>query len=902
MKKTKKQFQDYIKKQVRQLNDCDYYTYYDIINNHFYVHAYKDNKRYFFDIPLNYFKSYDTKHRNPKIFPLFQKDKNGKYTEIKTNEKYKKQKLNFFDFKKKKKFLLNNKNDKTAFLKLDEKVLGFNEIFKKEIKDDDIKKPKIAFFDIEASMSEGAPYDNIEDPKNKITTITLYNNKDNKFHVFSYKDFDEINNTLNSLNYNVNTKRSIINRFKNIYKNVIKHCYKNEKEMLKNFIKHVRKSKFDIISGWNCQYFDIPYIYNRCLRLLGEEETNKLSIYNKIEYFKIRDNPVCDIKGLSIIDYRDLYKKLSNEKVPNYKLDTIAQHELKIEKIDFEGNYDELYENDFNKYILYNIQDVNILKELDDKLEFIFMNMVRCFKGKINFDRGVNLVALIHEYCVTFRLLDNKNVYANDIDYNENRYLKGAHTEAVPGFFQFLISKDFTSLYPSIVMKNNISVETKLGKNNNSNEIIDTLYKNIKYTKDFKGVLVKYIEDNFYKRLEYKKLKKTDKENFDRWSSYDSIYKIHINSAYGFLCYKNSYYFDYDSACVITKTARHLIKLMKEYIEKIHRNKKILNKFYNINKNIYERKTIVPLIDTDSNYINLYPLWNKIKDNKNMINKIKNKVDEKYDFEGDDFEYFVKYHDEFIINPVIKKVLYDFSDRLNMIDSDKNKELHNVDFEFEYENSLRSDLILTKKKYVYKPYKSDKLKVTGLETIKSDSSRFVRNEINNFFLYAVNSFEKYGLNKKCNCILNKKLKEIKNEYKHITDLTYIGEPVNVNTFNNWLNGNFAIKKGANENVKALFNYNLFIDNLGLKKFRKGKQGDKIKIWKVNPNNKFNIEVIGCPIEIEKDFIKEFKKYFEVNKKKLWKKRAKGMIDRLYDVVNFNKNISFSQKSILNDFK
>lgn len=602
---TKKELYINVKEQIKAINELDFYTYYDIINNHFIIHGYKDKIKQTFDIPLQYFKG-DNDSLNVKLFSIFFKDKDGEYTEIKTNNKYRKDYFTYKTFKSKKYSLLNNNTnkDQTAFLNMNEIITTFTDIFKTNIDKEHIYLPKIAKFDIETDDEKGAPFDNLDNPINEIHTIVVYNNYDDKIYVFSYKDWNfdfNFDVFMNELQTNTNFLQNkqhnqILDRLKTLQSRTVKIVTNNEIEMLQSFLKHLRKEKYDIYCGWNSQSFDLPYIYKRIAYLVNEAEANKLSPYNVVKINRSVDSNNLDdvsyklnIKGIDSIDYMLLFKQMILGNRESFSLENISQEELGVGKLKFEETtYTKFYNTNINKHILYNIIDVIWIDEIDRKLKMIYLNMLKAFEGLMSFERTVTNVSLVHQNAIYKMLIQDKLVYANDHPEKIKQSYQGGYCDAHPGFYKYLICKDFTSLYPSIMMVLNLSVETILSNDDISNmkpdDIITTLDNNLQFTKQFKGIITKYTENNFLKRLKYKQLMKTDGNNKEQWNLYQYATKILINSLYGFMGYKHSYFYNLKNASIITRTARHLIKLMSSVITDLHNDYTYLNKYYNFKK------------------------------------------------------------------------------------------------------------------------------------------------------------------------------------------------------------------------------------------------------------------------------------------------------------------------------
>lgn len=325
---------------------------------------------------------------------------------------------------------------------------------------------------------------------------------------------------------------------------------------------------------------------------------------------------------------------------------------------------------------------------------------------------------------------------------------------------------------------------------------------------------------------------------------------------------------------------------------------------------IYEQPLVIALIDTDSNYINLEPIWMFILNNKHyehIMRNIKIIVDNKFSWfnekkNKDDFQYFAHFHDKLVIDPIVEDTLHKFSVQHNLMNIGEYKH-PDIDLIFEFEDILLYDLVLAKKKYAKVLYGDTKIKFTGLETKKTNSSKFVRNELGKFFEESLFILDKYGKTEEANFKLNKLLNNVKKkfmEYSEKDDLHYVGEPTNANTYNKSIiiddKGFVTPMKGAHQNVKFLANYSNFIKEFDIKELPKAKQGMKIIRWAINPYNKLGIDIIGFPYGYEKQYMKYFRKHFQVDYKEQWRVKAGGIIDRFYKVIGFNDKIRENQQN------
>ena len=245
---------------------------------------------------------------------------------------------------------------------------------------------------------------------------------------------------------------------------------KNEYDLLAKFISGWQALDLDIITGWNIEFFDMPYLVNRITNLLGEIEAKKLSPWGILDErqssFRGKENQSYMPAGISVLDYYQLYRKFTFGNQESYKLDYIAQVELGDKKIDYSeyGSLLDLYKNNFQKFIEYNIQDCILVERLDDKLKFIEQVMAFAYDAKVNYGDTMTTVRpwdiIIHNY-----LLEKGIVIPQVKKQEDDEALVGGYVKDPKiGLSRWVVSFDLTSLYPSLIMQYNISPEKMIPK------------------------------------------------------------------------------------------------------------------------------------------------------------------------------------------------------------------------------------------------------------------------------------------------------------------------------------------------------------------------------------------------------------------------------------------------------
>lgn len=467
----------------------------------------------------------------------------------------------------------------------------------------DPKAIRICNIDIEVESDKGFPHP--DKAASIINAITIYDNLDDVYYTWALGSW--------------NNHREDITV-------VYVECA-DEKVLLDAFIRFWQIKTPHVVTGWNIDGFDIPYIINRIARLYGVDETKKLSPFGFIRERKVRnsfgkESIVYNIYGVASLDYLELYKKFTYKTQESYRLDHIAHVELDERKLSYaeEGSLLVLSRINHQKFIDYNIKDVEIVKKLDDKLKLIDLALTMAYDAKINIEDVFGTVkpwdAIIYDYL----LKDNIVAPARNTAFKTEKF-EGAYVKTpITGFHDWVVSFDLNSLYPHLIMQYNISPETLVGHRddvsvenllNSKIDLSDMIDDNTTvapngslYTREFRGFLPKLMEKIYNERKIFKRKMldaQQDKENGidvgNKIEKYDNIQmakKIQLNSAYGAIGNQYFRYYDLRNAEAITTSGQLSIK----WIEKK------LNVFLNkiCKTDDYD---FVIAIDTDSVYLRL---------------------------------------------------------------------------------------------------------------------------------------------------------------------------------------------------------------------------------------------------------------------------------------------------------
>jgi len=339
------------------------------------------------------------------------------------------------------------------------------------------------FFDIETEMGDALTEEYIKSAPKKVTSIAWYDKQVDKWGIL------------------ILDKKSQLNRTKARNKEIIPCA--TEDELLLKFLERFREIDPDIIVGWNSDYFDIPYLYYRMCNVLGEDVARYLSPIGHVRETPWYKDQYIQIAGVESLDYMRLHKKFSWADEPSFKLDAIGEKYAGIKKIEYEGNLDTLFESDIHKFIQYNFVDVEILKKLDEKLEYISLVKNLSHKGKHNYSE-VYANTKTQDGAISAYLL-SEGIVPPAKDRNplsKKNYAGGYLFCPKAGIYNYVFDEDLTSLYPSIIMTINIGKETMVGRIIDADDRNNRLGLNDLKNKDPKEELI--IENSKRKKTKLK--------------------------------------------------------------------------------------------------------------------------------------------------------------------------------------------------------------------------------------------------------------------------------------------------------------------------------------------------------------------------------------------------------------
>ena len=487
---------------------------------------------------------------------------------------------------------------------------------------DDISKGhRILIFDIEVEVIDGLP--DIEKAYNKITCISFYDQAANDYFVYILDEDGDIEHTRN--------------------KNEEILPFQDEETLLAAFLDKWNEINPTIITGWNIDGFDIPYLYMRLKRVLGDFDAKRLSPIGIVKYYERRGRYF--IAGISSLDYLTMYKRFIDDAPPSNTLDAVAHHELSEGKIKYEGSLEKFRKENLEKFIEYSLVDTKLVVKIDQKLNFIELVQGICHKGHVSYEDVFFSSHWIEGAMLTYMkrqnlVAPNKNPENRKLMNLDNKFSGAYVKEPQTGRHEWLYDLDFTSLYPSIIMSLNISPETKVGKINGwdaerhlnnkdlkyegkflgdeiqvNGENLDEILKKhaltisangVMYRVDGAGIIPQILEEwtkdkNNFDTLQKQYGNKGDKEKEKYYGQRRTIAKVMLNSVYGVLGLPIFRFYDLDNAEAVTTTGVSLIK----YAEKMG------NYYYNQTTGEKDKDYCL-YIDTDSLFLLAKPLIEKL--------------------------------------------------------------------------------------------------------------------------------------------------------------------------------------------------------------------------------------------------------------------------------------------------
>jgi DNA polymerase elongation subunit (family B) len=647
---------------------------------------------------------------------------------------------------------------------------------------------------------------------------------------------------------------------------------RDEIDLIKRFLDEWTFNYPDIVTGWNVEMFDIPYLVNRIKKVLGEEATKRLSPWSIVNERRVRnqhgnEDQIYDMMGIAVLDYIAMYKKFAPEgkSQESYKLDAIAHNEVGVRKLSYEeyGNLHTLYKDNYQLFIEYNIRDVELVERIDEKLKLIELVLTLAYDSKTNYTDAFSQVRMWD--AIVYNHLRKKNMVVDPIvKHSKDAAYEGAFVkDPILGMHKWVASFDLNSLYPHLIMqynispdtiiepenydgtlrefisRNHISVDNLLSQEINTNVLQTanvTLTPNGQFfTKERHGFLPEIMETMYNDRSVYKKKaiqakkeleKETDstkrydiEKRIARYNNLQLAKKVSLNSAYGALGNQYFRYFDIRQASGITTAGQLSIRWIENKINEY------LNKILKTKDADY-----VIASDTDSIYLSLDKLVSE------TIVKQKSNADTRE---------IIKFMDkacEDRIQPFIDKAYAELAGYVNAYEQK---------MQMKREALADKGIWTAKKRYILNVYNNEgveyakpQIKVMGLEVKKSSTPSFFRDKMEECIHIVLNSTQEKLIDY---------IEQVKKEMKTVP-ITDISFPRGVNGLEKFADAKMIYGKGCPIHVRGSLIYNSLIKVRKLNKiYPMIMEGEKIKFIYLKEPNTIQSNVIAFTQSLPKEF-------------------------------------------------
>jgi DNA polymerase elongation subunit (family B) len=715
----------------------------------------------------------------------------------------------------------------------------------------DISKIKLVTLDIETTSENGFP-----DPRScdeEILLITIQDYSTKQIITWGTGPF---NNTQSNVKYiECSSEYDLLNKF--MY-------YWDQPDHLP-----------EVITGWNIQFFDIPYICGRLSRVLGEKRARSFSPWGLITqnevYVNNRQQVCYDIGGITQLDYLDLYKKFTYKAQESYRLDYIAEVELNQKKLDHSefDTFRDFYTKGWQKFVEYNIIDVELVDRLEDKMKLIELAITMAYDAKVNYADVFYQVRMWDN--IIFNYLKKRNIVIPPKDKTEkNDKYAGAYVkEPVPGVYDWIVNFDLNSLYPHLIMQSNISPETLMDDrcpNVNVDKILQksmdfTPYKEYAicpngtmYRKDVRGILPELMEKMYNERVIFKKKMIEAKKKYEktktkelekeiaRCNNIQMAKKISLNSAYGAIGNQYFRYYKLENAEAITLSGQVAIRWIEAKLNKY------MNKILKT-----EDVDYVIASDTDSIYLHMGPL-----------------VESVYRGREKTTESIISFLDKVSKVELEKYIEGCYQELAEYMNAYEQK------MQMKRENIADRGIWTAKKRYIMNVWDSEgvrysepKLKIMGIEAVKSSTPAPCRKMIKDALKLMMSGTEDDVIKfiQKCRIDFSKLSPE------------EVSFPRSVNDLVKYKSENSIYEKGTPIAVRGalLFNYHIKEKKLA-KKYSLIQNGEKIKFCYLKKPNPIYENVIS--------FIQDFPKELNLNSYVDYNTQfEKGFLEPLKTILN-----------------
>ena len=639
---------------------------------------------------------------------------------------------------------------------------------------------------------------------------------------------------------------------------------RDEYDLCKKFLDFWHENAPDVISGWNIKFFDIPYLVNRFQKLFDEDVYKKLSPWSLINSRNVIVNNknfvAYDMIGISVLDYIELYRWYApgGRSQESYRLDNIANVEIGESKLSYDefDSLHALYRLNFQKFIDYNIKDVELIFKLENKLKLIELGLTLGYDTKTNFEDIFAQTRMWDALIYNYLLSKNIIVPPKEVKFKGEAFEGAFVKDPQVGKHNWIASFDLNSLYPHLMMQYNISPETLVEPSNYTDEMRNIISSGVDVNKmlnrnidlsalkdvtitpngqyfrtDIQGFLPKMLEEMYEDRKKFKKLmiqakKEYEIENdevkkleiYNRISRYDNLQlakKVSLNSAYGALGSKYFRFYDLRMALAVTLAGQLSIRWIESE----------LNRY--LNKLLNTENDYVIAADTDSIYLNLGPLVNKVYSGEKEVNQVISFMDKVCEDK---------------IQPFIDASYQNLASYVHAYDQK---------MQMKREALADKGIWTAKKRYILNiynnegvQYKEPKMKVMGLEMIKSSTPAAIREKMRESIKIMMQGTEED---------IHVFIADFKETFKQLPpeDISF---PRGMNGLKEYSDSVSLYKKGTPIHVKGAILYNARLKALKLeKKYPLIQEGEKIKFTYLKMPNPIKDTVISYPSRLPQEF-------------------------------------------------
>jgi DNA polymerase elongation subunit (family B) len=567
----------------------------------------------------------------------------------------------------------------------------------------DISKVKVTTLDIEVASENGFP--DVESAAEEVLLITIQDYSSKQIRTWGMGPFN------------------------NQQKNVIYRSFDNERDLLMDFINWwmVEENTPEVVTGWNTELYDVPYLVRRLDRILGEKLMKRFSPWGLVTedeiYVAGRKHISYDVGGISQLDYLNLYKKFTYKAQESYRLDYIASVELGQKKLDHSefDTFKDFYTKGWQKFVEYNIIDVELVDRMEDKMKLIELALTMAYDAKANYTDVFSQVRMWDTIIYNYLKKRNIVIPPKERSDKDSKYAGAYVKEPIPGKYDWVVSFDLNSLYPHLIMQYNISPETLLDERHPNvtvdkilnQEVTFELYKDkavcangAMFRKDVRGFLPELMEKIYKDRTIYKKKMLAAKQEYEkkktkelekeiaRCNNIQMARKIQLNSAYGAIGNQYFRYYKLANAEAITLSGQVSIRWIENKMNAY------LNKILKTDGVDY-----VIASDTDSIYLNMGPLVESVyKGREKTTQSVVSFLDKVCQVE------FEKY---------IESCYQELAEYVNAYDQK---------MQMKRENIAERGIWTAKKRYILNVWDSEgvryeepKLKMMGIEAVKSST-------------------------------------------------------------------------------------------------------------------------------------------------------------------------------------